>query len=119
MPETVAPDDPRCAASPSRWKDQAAFHTYSSTCTKSHRIVTSIPRLYAWAGGAVDLVAIAVHQRHLRACLGRVTAAGLVEDLAHDGGDVIDDAGGQPLVSRTGPGAAVRRCLSEAGRIPG
>lgn len=65
----------------------------------------------AAGGGLVldrgDLLRVAVDQGDPGALVGRVTAFGLVEHAPDDGGDVVGDAGGQPLAGRDWPSPAL------------
>ncbi len=71
-----------------------------------------------------DLVGVAVHQRDPGALVDGVSALGFVEDAADHFGGIVDNAGGEPLVSRLGRGRAfvrVRGCdhvvwAADAGR---
>jgi hypothetical protein len=59
----------------------------------------------------VDLLAVAVYQGDPGPLMGRVAALGLVEHRGDDGGDVVGDAGGQPLARHDRAGPARRLAL--------
>src|SRR4029450_383602 len=58
------------------------------------------PALGGFGLDPVDLVVVAVDQRDPSTRVGGVAAVGFVEEAADDGGGVVGDAGGQPLVRR-------------------
>ena len=94
-------------------KDQAAFHMYSRTCTKSQMTGHGDAAAGGLGGDRLDLGAVAVHQGDPLAAVAGVAALGFSEGGGDDGGDVVGDRGGQPF---PGSGrAAVRTCCGRRG----
>lgn len=61
----------------------------------------------------VDLVAVAIDERHPGPLVAGVAAVGLGEDLTHHGGGVVDDAGSEPLVSSLRSRGGLVSCVGE------
>src|SRR5450755_1239613 len=96
FPSSFAPRRPRAGRRTSRW-GQAIEHVPG---TRS-RLTSAEPPVCVPTRSVrprVAVVVIAVHERDPLTLVGGVAALRLVEDVCDDGGGVLDDRSGQPLV---------------------